>query len=202
MGRLSRAVTERLARKFWTAMRNGISEAVVPGSGGIAMFGDSLTHLARWDILFPGQPVCNFGIGGERSAHLLQRLEPLIRQRPDRIFILIGTNDLASGLAPAEIGANVDEILRRLRTALPECRLHLQGVMPRARKFAARIEALNVVYVELARRHGAIWIDLFPAFDDGSGQMQAGCTYDGLHLNGSGYVRWREQLMPHIGRVP
>lgn len=198
MGRLSRAVTERLARKFWTAMRSGISEAVVPASGGIAMFGDSLTHLARWDILFPGRQVCNFGIGGERSAHLLQRLEPLIRQRPDRIFILIGTNDLASGISAAEIGANVDEILRRLRAALPGCTLHLQGAMPRARKFAARIRTLNGIYEEVAHRHAATYIDLFAPFEDGSGQMQERYTYDGLHLNGSGYARWREVLQPYI----
>lgn len=198
MGTLTRALTEKLLGKTWNALRSGIADSVVQGSGGVVMLGDSITHFGRWDLLFPEARTRNFGIGGERSEHLLQRLDPLVRLKPDKIFILIGTNDLASGLPPAEIASNVDSLLGQLRAALPDAALHLQGVMPRARKYADRIRTLNAAYRDLARKHAATFIDLFPVFDDGSGEMDARCTLDRLHLNGAGYARWRETLAAYM----
>lgn len=198
MGTLTRALTEKLLGKTWNALRSGIADSVVPGSGGIVMLGDSITHFGRWDLLFPDARTRNFGIGGERSGHLLKRLDPIVRLKPDKIFVLIGTNDLASGLTPAEIASNVDSLLGQLRAALPDAALHLQGVMPRARKYADRIRTLNAAYRDLARKHAATFIDLFPVFDDGSGEMDARCTLDRLHLNGVGYVRWRETLATYV----
>lgn len=198
MGTLTRALTEKLLGKTWNALRSGIADSVVPGSGGIVMLGDSITHFGRWDLLFPDARTRNFGIGGERSGHLLKRLDPIVRLKPDKIFILIGTNDLASGLTSAEIASNVDSLLGQLRAALPDAALHLQGVMPRARKYAGRIRTLNAAYRDLARKHAATFIDLFSVFDDGSGEMDARCTLDRLHLNGAGYVRWRETLSAYV----
>lgn len=198
MGTLTRALTEKLLGKTWNALRSGIADSVVQGSGGVVMLGDSITHFGRWDLLFPDAKTRNFGISGERSEHLLQRLDPIVRLKPDKIFILIGTNDLASGLTPAEIASNVDSLLGQLRAALPDAALHLQGVMPRARKYADRIRTLNAAYRDLARKHAAKFIDLFPVFDDGSGEMDARCTLDRLHLNGAGYARWRETLAAYV----
>ena len=200
MGKLSRALTEKLLGKTWNALRSGIAEGVVPDSGGVVMLGDSITHFGRWDLLFPDARTRNFGIGGERSGHLLQRLDPLVRLKPGKIFILIGTNDLASGLTQAEIASNVGSLLARLRAALPDSALYLQSVMPRARKYAARVRALNAAYRDLASQHSATFIDLFPTFDDGTGEMDAGCSSDRLHLNGKGYARWREVLAPYIAQ--
>lgn len=83
--KLKRVLVERLfMRKLWNAFRSGIEDTVVPGSGGVAMLGDSITHFARWELLFPDMKLRNFGIGGERSEHLLLRLEPLFALRPER----------------------------------------------------------------------------------------------------------------------
>jgi lysophospholipase L1-like esterase len=202
MGKLTRALTEKLLGKTWNALRSGIADSVVPGSGGIVMLGDSITHFGRWDLLFPDANMRNFGIGGERSDHLLRRLDPIVHLQPSKIFVLIGTNDLASGYKPDEIAANVDELFRRLRAALPDCERYMQGVMPRQRKYAARIHALNANYKTIATKHAATFIDLFPALDDGSGELQARYTLDRLHLNGPGYVRWREVLAPYIQNAP
>jgi len=198
MGALVRALTEKVLGKTWDALRSGIADSVVPGSGGIAMFGDSITHFGRWDLLFPDARTRNFGISGERSGHLLMRLDPLVRLKPDKVFILIGTNDLASGLKPDDIASNVDSLLWQLRAALPDAALHLQGVMPRARRYADRIRVLNAAYRDLASRHSAAFIDLFPVFDDGSGELDSRCTLDRLHLHGAGYARWRDALAAYV----
>jgi lysophospholipase L1-like esterase len=185
-----------LLKKLWAASRSQIELGVTPDMGGIALLGDSITHLGRWELLFPGRPIWNFGISGERSEHLLARLEPVIRCKPQKLFILIGTNDLGVGLTPEQAATNVDELLAQLREKLPSTTVYLQGVMPRARKFAPRIRVLNDRYRQIAERHDVGFVDLFALFDDGRGQMRDALSDDQLHLNGAGYRLWRETLAP------
>ncbi len=202
MSRLSRAVTEYLGRKVWAAWRSALDLAAVEGCGGVVLLGDSLTHMGRWELMFPDTLVRNFGIAGERSAHLLTRLEPVIRIQPQQLFLLIGTNDLASGIRVGQIAANVVELLDTLAAALPQCQLHLQSLLPRQRKFAARIRQLNALYAQIAGQRSILFIDLFPLFDDGSGELRAELTYDRLHLTGAGYVVWREALAKYLEGTP
>ncbi|MES2684247.1 MAG: GDSL-type esterase/lipase family protein [Pseudomonadota bacterium] len=202
MSRLSRALTEYLGRKVWASWRTALDLTAVEGCGGVVLLGDSLTHMGRWELMFPQAGVRNFGIGGERSDHLLLRLEPVIRIRPQKLFLLIGTNDLASGLSVEAISRNVATLLDTLATRLPDCRLHLQAALPRQRKFAARIRALNARYAAMAAQRGIAFIDLYPLFDDGTGELKKELTYDRLHLMGAGYVIWRDALRPYVDGSP
>ena len=94
-------------------------------------------------------------------------------------------------------------IVSELATALPEAKIVLQGLMPRARKYAGRIRTLNGHYAKLAEQRGVNYLDLFPLFDDGSGRLRADLSYDGLHLLGPGYAVWRQALAPIVGaRAP
>ncbi|HVT36724.1 MAG TPA: GDSL-type esterase/lipase family protein [Nevskiaceae bacterium] len=195
LGKLKIKMLERFyMRKAWREFRGVIEAALVPGSGGVAFIGDSLTHLGRWELMFPQAGARNFGIGGERAEHVLARLDPVIALRPRQAFLLIGTNDLAYGHGIEDIARRVDEIIGRLAAALPDCRLHLQGLLPRQKKFSGRILQLNQLYEEIARRRGVAFIDLFPRFADADGQLRAELTGDGLHLLGAGYQVWREEL--------
>ncbi len=200
---LTSMLIERLiSRKLWRMWRDGLEMAAVPGSGGIVFLGDSITHNARWDLMFPNIATRNFGINGERSEHLLTRLEPIISIQPTKVFILIGTNDLAVGRTVDEISADVDGIVHRLQTALPDCTVYLQSVLPRAKKFAARIHALNARYRQIADQRGAEFIDLFPAFDDGTGTLKKELTYDVLHLMGQGYRLWHDIIESRVVSGP
>ena len=193
-----RRLGDFLLRKLWVATRSQIESAVVAGAGGIVFLGDSISHLGKWDLLFPDAATRNFGIAGERTEHLLQRLEPLIRLKPEKIFILIGTNDVGAGIMLDEIATNMERLLDRVRDALPDSRVYLQGVMPRQRKYAARVNALNQRYRAIAEIRGVFYIDLFPVFDDGTGKIRAEYTEDDLHLNGAGYETWRAKIAEFV----
>ena len=82
--------------------------------------------------------------------------------------VLIGTNDLNYGIRIEDIAANVRALIGELRQRMPESTIVLQSVMPRHRKFAARIAELNALYEEIARDSGVTYVDLWPAFSDGS----------------------------------
>ncbi len=198
MRRMLFNLLERRIEKLLTPHRDGIAAAAVADSGGVALLGDSITHMGRWDLLFPNVPTRNFGISGETSAQLLARLAPVISVRPSLVLILIGTNDLFWGFTPEEAARNVAAIISQLKTALPDATIVLQAVMPRAAKYMARVRALNSLYAQLAEQAGVTWLDLFPVFDDGSGCMRAELTHDNLHLLGAGYDVWKGVLAPLV----
>lgn len=182
-----------LLQKLWRSWRSGINFAVVPGSGGVAFLGDSITHGGRWDLLFPTVSTRNFGVNGERSEHLLTRLEPIIVLQPEKLFILIGTNDLTKGVDLLAIAQNVDQLIDRLKKET-RCDIYLQSVLPRAKKFSGRIKALNELYRNVATKHAVTFVDLLPFFDNGTGQLRSELTDDGLHLLGPGYDIWRKAI--------
>lgn len=43
----------------------------------------------------------NFGVGGDLSFHLAGRLGPVLRTAPDRVIVLIGTNDILASVFPS-----------------------------------------------------------------------------------------------------
>ena len=65
--------------------------------GDIIFLGNSITDGAEWSELFNGRRMKNRGISGDVTAGILHRLEEIANGRPAKIFLLIGTNDLARG---------------------------------------------------------------------------------------------------------
>jgi len=51
---------------------------------------------------------------------------------------------------------------------------------------------------KLADEKGLTYIDLFSLFADEQNQMNAEYSNDGLHVNGKGYVMWRDAIRNYI----
>src|SRR5436309_2921240 len=79
-----------------------INEAVKTTPHSVLFFGDSLTEgwdAAAWKKELAPRGVLNAGINGDRTDHLLWRLEHgnLAGPPPRAVIVLIGTNDLGAG---------------------------------------------------------------------------------------------------------
>ena len=59
--------------------------------------GDSLTEYGNWRELFPGLDIKNRGIAGDTTDGVLHRLDGITALSPDKIFLMIGINDLLMG---------------------------------------------------------------------------------------------------------
>ena len=86
----------------------------------VIFLGDSLTQLwdrEAWQRYFTGFPALNAGVGGDRTDHLLWRLDNgmLHHLRPKLIVLLIGTNDLTLGRPPALVAEGIRTILLQLQ---------------------------------------------------------------------------------------
>jgi lysophospholipase L1-like esterase len=166
----------------------------------IVLFGDS--QISRWPVAtsFGQLPVLNRGVAGDLATEAQQRFEQqVVAMRPAAVVILIGTNDIGHG-------KSVDEVLGTIRQMVQMARatgaaVMLCSVLP-ARGEAARIRPsirpVNEGLRELARREGAVYVDLYSAVLNQRGEFADDYSDDGLHPNGAGYVRMTHVLLPYV----
>ncbi|MFU8946195.1 GDSL-type esterase/lipase family protein [Mycetocola zhadangensis] len=180
------------------SMKASQFEELQPSGGEVVLLGDSITAGGAWHEWFPDARVLNRGIDGDTTDGILARLSTVLRGDPSKVFLLIGTNDLALKRPREEIAANVGEIVRRIRAGGEGPELVVQSVMPRHEKFSTRIRDLNQEYELLVARFDAQYLDLWPALSDDQSSLKPEFTLDDLHLTGAGYRTWANVLEPHV----
>lgn len=174
--------------------------------GAIVFLGDSQTAQAEWHELFGDSPaVLNRGVSGDHTAGMLERLPEVLRHKPSKIFLLIGVNDLILGTELPEIEESYRNIVQKIRTEAPQTELFLQSVLPvnnqirRSGTSNEQVMALNARIAAIAREYALPYLDIAEGLKDADSNLSAKFTADGLHLNGLGYVVWKQELKTLIG---
>lgn len=71
----------------------------------------------------------NAGLSGETSAAGAERINWLLKQKTDIFVLELGANDGLRGIAPDETYKNLQVIVDKVKTAWPDCRLVLTGML-------------------------------------------------------------------------
>jgi lysophospholipase L1-like esterase len=171
------------------------SQSVSPAPR-IVMLGDSITSWVNWTSLLNRTNVWNQGLAGDRTGDVLKRMEKVYRVKPKTCFLMIGINDILSGLPIEGTFDNyrkiIDELISRGITPVIQSTLYLAG--PDRRNDL--VEALNRKLKNLAEERKIPFLDLNQRLAP-QGQLLMAYTYDGLHLNNAGYMAWRDELVKH-----
>ena len=183
------------------AQREGRTKRASIGADTIVMLGDSITEEGDWDALLPAWPIANRGHSGYTTAQLLDEAEDIASHQPRSVFILTGTNDIRDGHPPSWTVDRLGEIIDVLRRGAPESQIVLQTILPRSDAREAVRESNRSIRA-LASELDLQVLDLYPAFDDGSGALRARDTRDGLHLAPAGYQRWAVLLEQALQALP
>ncbi len=170
----------------------------------ICFLGDSITDGCEWRELTGIERVTNRGIGGDTSWGLMARIDEVTEGDVSKIFLMIGTNDLAwGGKTVPEVKVQVSKLLDTIKRQSPETTVYIQSVLPvidgRVDKFInANIEPMNVELKKIAKEKGLTFIDLAPFFKDENGQLKKNYTEDGLHLTGEAYYQWLSLIRGYL----
>lgn len=166
----------------------------------VVFLGDSITEGCPWSELFRNPRLKNRGIGNDTTQGVLNRLDTITQAKPSKIFLMIGIVDLDRGRGITAILDNYTQILSRIMCESPETLVYVQSVLPVSRKmgFSLRVTNHNVLSLNtrvshLSNQLGVNFIDLYSLFVN-NGQLNESYTYDGLHLNGRGYLVWKEAI--------
>mgnify|MGYP001026667834 FL=1 len=177
----------------------------------IVFLGDSITDYGDWSEWLGNPRVINRGISGDRAEWMLDRLDPIVAGQPAKLFLMIGTNDLAAGATPDAVAANICKVVDRILAESPRTKLYVQSVFPvNGEDFEGkvpkkshwskgeRIEELNAMIERACAERGVPYIDVYASLVDERGLLDERYTNDGLHLLSDGYEVWVELLRPYV----
>lgn len=168
----------------------------------IAFLGDSLTDYVRFERFFPEFETRNYGVEGDTTQDLLKRLDPAISEKPGKIFLLIGVNDVLSGLSPDETIINIRQIVSRIQKNSPESKIYIETLLPVNSDFITRrsnevIREINANLAVLAEQMHCTLVDTHKIFAE-DGELPKRFTIDGLHLNSAGNNHWMKFLIQYV----
>jgi lysophospholipase L1-like esterase len=190
----------------WMDLHSRFLERAKKGNVDLLFLGDSITQGWHdnevWKRFYGPRNAANFGIGGDRTQHVLWRIQhgELEGIDPKVVVLMIGTNNASSGTAD-EIAQGVAAIVEELRHRLPKAKVLLLGVLPRGQKPDATREKLQAVNAKIARLDDGShvkYLDIGKAFLNEDGTISPEIMPDFLHLTRKGYRIWADAMEPTL----
>lgn len=194
-------------RDVYYARRATLFDLLPVYSSDIIMLGNSLTDGAEWNELFDNCHVKNRGIVGDIIPGFFERLEPILKGQPRKIFIMGGVNDISHGVSADSIVSAMTQVVTTIQARCPKTEIYVQSMLPfnndvRLWKLLKGREQVvvdgNKGLESMCQRLGVTFINLYPLFVGENGKMKPEYTNDGLHLMGGAYLIWRDALLPYI----
>ena len=172
----------------------------------IVFLGNSIMDFTDWNELLQLSEARNRGISGDISFGILERLDEVTEGKPDKIFVLIGINDIARNIPDSIILDNYKKIIHRIKRESPGTKIYFHTLFPVNNTFADRnhfnkdghIQYVNSELKKIGTAEKITVIDVHPHFLDAESRLDKKYTYDGLHPNHAGYMKWATILMPYI----
>lgn len=192
--------------------RENAFSAISNAERSIIFIGNSITHMNEWRESF-GVPedvsILNRGISGAVSDEVINNLESYIANKPSKIFIMLGTNDLATAgiMYPEYPLNNLKKIITRIRKETPSTKIYVQSILPSsvgARSYNVPLtNPLYKAYVDSLKDENVKFIDLYtPLSQNGTNNMKDGTSLDALHPNAAGYAIWTRTIAEQVGYAP
>jgi len=196
----------------WTKRHEQINARAASGQVELLFIGDSITQgwegagRAAWDKFFGSRKAMNAGISGDRTQHVLWRLDngTIAGLSPKVAVVMIGTNNAAAN-DPAHTAAGIEAIVARLREKLPDTKILLLAVFPRGATpddvLRKKNQAVNEIIAKLHDGKHVFFLDIGPNFLTADGTLEKSIMPDLLHLSPRGYEIWAESIEPKLAEL-
>ncbi len=201
-GERVREARERFGEYYANRLRIFLDDTPQREASGIVFLGNSITQGFPIETAFPDRPVINRGIGGDKIAGVLARLDVSVTElHPSKVYVMIGTNNILwpAGQTPGEMMDQYEALLAQLKKCAPEAEIVVVSVPPMSGRFAEsnpRVKAFNASVRPLVEAKGLRFVDLFSWMTDSSGELADLYTVDGVHFSTEGYQAWLEAVLP------
>ena len=177
-------------------------------SDNIVFIGNSITDMHCWPEAFVTSegkylPIVNRGNSGTYSTEQSDNLESYINGKPKKVFMMIGTNDIATSgglnFSPEQVLAYVKSIVTRIHARSPQTKVYLYSILKN--NTSNRVEATWLRTNELVKAYAdatdkVTYIDLY---DKLASVANGGAwSYDNLHLTAGAYQAWCETICQYL----
>lgn len=192
------------------------NEVSKKGEAELVFLGDSITQgwegkgKDAWEATWAPLKAANFGIGGDRTEHVLWRLEHgnFDGLKPKAIVLMIGTNNTGHQkpdgyqCSAQQTADGVKTILEKLKVKAPQAKILLLGIFPRGATsedaFRKQNEATNALIKGYADDKTVFYMDIGSKFLEPDGTLTQEIMPDRLHLSAKGYEIWTAAIEPKV----
>lgn len=203
----------------WMKRHESFNVISKKGEAQLVFLGDSITQGWEkngkdvWAKTWEPLKAANFGIGGDRTEHVIWRLQNgnFDGIKPKLVVLMIGTNNTGhQGRPAAEHGGvayassaeqtaeGVKMILDILNKKLPETKVLLLGIFPRGATKDDAMRKQNIATNNLvsgfADNKRVFYMDIGNIFLKPDGTLPKEIMPDLLHLNATGYQMWADAI--------
>jgi lysophospholipase L1-like esterase len=211
--------TEPWWQERHAAMNARVKQAAEKGDARLLFIGDSITQgwegegKEVWKERFEERGAINLGIGGDKTQHVLWRLQngnlqglatPAAGAAPKVAVIMIGTNNVAD-TQPQETAAGIDAIVREVKAKIPTIKVLVLAVFPREEKpgFARErnIKVNEAAALLMKGMTDVTFMDIGGALTNPDGTISRDVMPDYLHLSPKGYAAWADAIEPVLVKM-
>ncbi|TSJ77528.1 GDSL family lipase [Rariglobus hedericola] len=201
--------TNPVPRNDWMVQHEGFNARAKKGDVDVVFLGDSITAgwggagKTIWAERYTPLKAANFGIGGDRTQHVLWRVQNgnFAGITPKAVVLMIGTNNTGSDTAP-QIAEGVEAIVKEIQTLTPKTKILLLAVFPRAEKSdnpaRVKIGQINEIIAKLDDGQKVFFLDIGPKFLQPDGTLTRDIMPDLLHLSPAGYKIWADAIQDKL----
>jgi lysophospholipase L1-like esterase len=198
--------------EWWVARNESFNELARAGGIDLVLLGDSITHAWEgpgkevWAEYYAPRHAANFGISGDRTQHVLWRIDNgnFDGISPKLIVIMIGTNNSQDNTA-GEIADGVTAIVQRLRAKLPKTKILMLAIFHRGHEPTdprrANNMAANEIFSKIADDRMVYYLDIGDVFMNPDGTISPEIMPDFLHLTPAGYKLWADAMEEKVAEL-
>lgn len=204
----------RLSEDWWKQRHEECVRITKKGGVDVVFLGDSITQgwqdtgRVTWDKEFAPLKAANFGFSGDRTEHVLWRLQngEIVGLSPKVVVIMIGTNNIGHGSSdPQQTSDGVKAIVGKLREKLPSSKILLLGVFPRGENpddpMRVSVAKATELFKTCAEGKNVSFLDIGYVFLRSDGVLRTTLMPDRLHLVPDGYELWAKAMKPELLRL-
>lgn len=167
----------------------------------IVFVGDSMVQRGLWDEMITDTDIVNRGINSDVTEGVKNRMDEIISSKPKAIFLMIGINDLYRQIEKSKTSKIYKEILSEIKNESPDTQVYVQSILPINNDLYydadlisnEDVMEMNKIIKNNAEEFGYEYIDVYSKVSKDN-QLLKELTTDGLHLNGEGYMVWKNIL--------
>ena len=225
-GKTHSAVTpaDRPDVNWWMPRHEKVLERITKGNVDLIMIGDSITHgwensgKEVWDKYYAPRNAVNMGFSGDRTQHVLWRLEngEIDGINPKLAVLMIGTNNSnGNDNTSAEIADGIKAICAKLREKLPETKILILAIFPRGDEKQRKDKNMDASFnLQWAKNNAAsllssnivdnkyiFYLDINSSFLNDEHILTRKVMPDLLHPRKYGYEIWAEAMEPTIKKL-
>lgn len=195
----------------WNARHQAMVERLQAGHAGVLWIGDSIVEKWEkpgkpiWDKYYAGRDAVNLGISGDKTEHVLWRLDHLNLEgiSPKLAIVMIGQNNGPSNTAE-EIAEGVEAIVAKLRQKLPDMKILLLGIFFRGEKpneEQTKLATTNGLLAKMDDGKHVFYMNINHIFLNPDGTIPNTLMPDYEHPNEAGCKVWAEAIEPKVAEL-